>query len=120
MIPNFQIDNNLKVEFLTPDIDGNSFILGISLLGSDDVLGGFGEFILGVSLLGGDDVLAPSTGLKWQEVQCETSRANISIGGQINNAISFQPQPGEAQLTLQSYDLDPTVNKNIRASTKIR
>lgn len=120
MIPNFQIDQNLKVEFLTPDIDGNSFILGISLLGGTDVLGGFGEFILGVSLLGGEDVLAPSSGLKWQEVQCQTASANISIGGQINNAISFQPQPGEAQLTLQSYDLDPNVNKNIRASTKIR
>lgn len=120
MIPNFQIDQNLKVEFLTPDLDGNSFILGISLLGGTNVLGGFDEFILGVSLLGGDDVLAPSSGLKWQEVQCSTSNANISIGGQINNAISFQPQPGEAQLTLQSYDLDPTFNKNIRASTKIR
>jgi len=120
MIPNYQIDQNLKVEFLTPDLEGNSFILGISLLGSDDVLGGFGEFILGVSLLGGDDVLAPSSGLKWQEVQCSTAQASISVGGQLNNAIYFQPQPGEASLTLQSYDLDPTVNKNIRAATKIR
>jgi hypothetical protein len=120
MISDFKIDQNLKVEFLTPDADGNSFILGISLLGGDDVLGGFGEFILGVSLLGGDDVLAPSSGLKWQEVQCSTANAEISIGGQINDAIYFQPLPGTAQLTLQSYDLDPTVNKNIRASTKIR
>jgi hypothetical protein len=120
MISDFKIDQNLKVEFLTPDANGNSFILGISLLGGDDVLGGFGEFILGVSLLGGDDVLAPSSGLKWQEVQCSTANAEISIGGQINDAIYFQPLPGTAQLTLQSYDLDPTVNKNIRASTKIR
>jgi hypothetical protein len=120
VISDFKIDQNLKVEFLTPDEDGNSFILGISLLGGDDVLGGFGEFILGVSLLGGDDVLAPSSGLKWQEVSCSTANANISVGGQVIDAIYFQPQPGTAELTLQSYDLDPTVNKNIRASTKIR
>jgi hypothetical protein len=42
------------------------------------------------------------------------------VGGQVIDAIYFQPQPGTANLTLQSYDLDPTVNKNIRASTKVR
>jgi hypothetical protein len=120
MIPNFKIDQNLLVEFLLPDEDGNSFILGISELGGDDVLGGFGEFTLGVSILGGDDVLAPSSGLKWQDVGCETANANLSIGGSINNAIYFNPEPATANLTLQSYDLDPTVNKNIRANTKIR
>jgi hypothetical protein len=120
MIPNFAIDQNLKVEFLVPDADGNSFILGISTLGSEDVLGGFGEFVIGVSLLGGDDVLAPSSGLKWQEVTCSVARANISVGGSVQDSIYFQPDPGTANLTLQSYDLDPTVNKNIRASTKIR
>ena len=120
MIPNFAIDENLKVEFLVPDAEGNTFILGISELGGTDVLGGFGEFILGVSLLGGDDVLAPSSGLKWQEVSCSTSRATISVGGTVQDAIYFQPEPATANLTLQSYDLDPTVNKNIRASTRIR
>jgi hypothetical protein len=120
MITDFKIDENLKVEFLTPDEEGNTFILGISLLGGDDILGGFGEFILGVSLLGGEDVLAPSSGLKWQEVSCSTASANISVGGQVIDAIYFQPMPGMAELTLQSYDLDPTVNKNIRASTRIR
>jgi hypothetical protein len=120
MIPNFQIDQNLKVEFLVPDAEGNTFILGISDLGGTDVLGGFGEFILGLSLLGGDDVLAPSSGLKWQEVSCSTSRADISVGGSIQDAIYFQPEPATAKLTLQSYDLDPTNNKNIRASTRIR
>ena len=120
MIPNFQIDENLKVEFLVPDAEGNTFILGISELGGTDVLGGFGEFVLGVSLLGGDDVLAPSSGLKWQEVSCSTARANISVGGSVIDSIYFQPEPATASLTLQSLDLDPTVNKNIRASTKIR
>jgi hypothetical protein len=120
MITNFAIDQNLKVEFLTPDEDGSSFILGISLLGGTDVLGGFGEFVLGVSLLGGNDVLAPSSGLKWQEVSCSVARATISVGGSVQDAIYFQPDPGTANLTLQSFELDPTNNKNIRASTKIR
>jgi hypothetical protein len=120
MIADFSLKDNLFVEFLLPDEDGNSFILGISELGGDDVLGGFGEFVIGESLLGGDDVLAPSSGLKWQDVGCETGNANISIGGSISDAIYFQPEPATANLTLQSYDLDPTVNKNIRANTKIR
>jgi hypothetical protein len=120
MIPNFAIDQNLKVEFLVPDEEGNTFILGISKLGGTDILGGFGEFILGVSLLGSDAVLAPSSGLKWQEVSCSVARAAISVGGSVEDAIYFQPTPGTANLTLQSYDLDPTVNKNIRASTRMR
>jgi hypothetical protein len=120
MIPNFALDQNLKVEFLTPDAEGNSFILGISLLGGTDVLGGFGEFVLGVSLLGGEDVLAPSSGLKWQEVQCSVASAEISVGGQLQDSVYFQPEPAMANLVLQSYELDPTVNKNIRASTKFR
>lgn len=120
MIADFSLEDNLFVEFLLPDVDGNSFILGISELGSDDVLGGFGEFIIGESLLGGEDVLGPSSGLKWQDVGCETSQAQITIGGSIEDAIYFQPSPARANLTLQSYELDPTVNKNIRANTKIR
>jgi hypothetical protein len=120
MIPNFAIDQNLKVEFLVPDAEGTTFILGISELGGTDTLGGFGEFVINVSLLGGDDVLAPSSGLKWQEVTCSVASANISVGGQLQDSIFFQPEPATANLTLQSFDLDPTVNKNIRASTKFR
>lgn len=120
MIPNYRIDENLLVEFLLPDEDGNSFILGISELGGTDVLGGFGEFVLGLSLLGGSDVLAPSSGFKWQSVGCSTSNVDLNIGGSIDDAIYFQPEPGTASITLQSLDLDPTVNKNIRANTKIR
>jgi hypothetical protein len=120
MISNFNIETNLLVEFLLPDEDGNSFLLGLSLLGGDDVLGGYGEFIINESLIGGNDVLAPSSGLKWQEVGCETSQVGLSIGGSIADAIYFQPEPATADLILQSFDLDPTVNKNIRANTKIR
>ncbi len=120
MIPNYAIDQNLKVEFLVPDSEGNTFILGISELGGTDVLGGFGEFVLGLSLLGGDDVLAPSSGLKWEEVSCSVASATISVGGSVQDAIYFQPEPGTANLTLQSFELDPTNNKNIRASTRIR
>ena len=120
MIANFNLQDNLFVEFLLPDEDGNSFLLGISEIGGTDVLGGFGEFVINESLIGGQDVLAPSSGLKWQDVGCETSNATLSIGGSINDAIYFQPEPATANLTLQSYDLDPTVNKNIRANTKIR
>jgi hypothetical protein len=120
MIPNFKIDENLIVEFLLPDEDGNSFILGISELGGTDVLGGFGEFILGLSLLGGDDVLAPSPGLKWQDVGCETANVSLSVGGTIQDSVYFLPEPATANLTLQGFDLDPTVNKNVRANTKIR
>jgi hypothetical protein len=120
MISNFTLQDNLFVEFLLPDEDGNSFILGISEIGGTDVLGGFGEFTINESLIGGQDVLAPSSGLKWQDVACETANAAISIGGSISDAIYFQPAPATATLTLQSYDLDPTVNKNIRANTKIR
>jgi hypothetical protein len=120
MIPNFAIDQNLKVEFLVPDAEGTTFILGISELGGTDTLGGFGEFVINVSLLGGDDVLAPSSGLKWQDSTCSVARANISVGGQLQDSVFFQPEPATANLTLQSFDLDPTVNKNIRASTKFR
>jgi hypothetical protein len=120
MISNFSLVDNLFVEFLLPDVDSPSFILGISELGGTDVLGGFGEFIINLSLLGGSDVLAPSSGFKWQDVGCETADAQISIGGSVEDAIYFEPEPATAKLTLQSYDLDPTVNQNIRANTKIR
>ena len=120
IIEDFDIATDLKVEFLLPDIDGDTFILGISLLGGDDVLGGFGIFILGESLLGGDDVLGDSRALLWQSAEAVVSQFEMSVGGSIDTAIYFQPEPGTARLTLQSYAWDPNVNKNIRTNTAIR
>jgi hypothetical protein len=120
MIPNFAIDENLKVEFLLPDPDLDIFVLGVSKLGGTDVLGTVNSFILGVSLLGGDNVLGTDNGLSWQEVGCSVSNADISVGGEIQDSIYFQPSPGSASLTLQSFELDPTVNPYVRAGTKIR
>jgi hypothetical protein len=120
MIPNFAIDENLKVEFLLPDPDLDIFVLGVSTLGGTDVLGTVNSFILGVSLLGGTNVLGTDNGLSWQEVGCSVSNADISVGGEIQDSIYFQPSPGSASLTLQSFELDPTVNPYVRAGTKIR
>lgn len=120
IVEDFDIATDLKVEFLLPDIDGNTFILGISTLGSDDVLGGFGIFILGDSLLGGTDVLGDSKALLWQSAEAVVSSFDMSVGGSIDTAIYFQPEPGTARLTLQSYAWDPNVNKNIRTNTAIR
>jgi len=120
IIEDFNIATDLKVEFLLPDIDGDTFILGISLLGGDDVLGGFGIFILGESLLGGDDVLGDSKALLWQSAETVVAAFDMSVGGSIDTAIYFQPEPGTARLTLQSYAWDPNVNKNIRTNTSIR
>jgi hypothetical protein len=120
MIPDFKIDENLVVEFFLPDEINNAFILGISQLGGTDVLGFNNIFEIGVSLIGGDDLLGPGNSFVWQNVNCETAEAEISIGGSINDAVYFQPEPATANLTLQSYALDPTVNNSVRAGTKIR
>lgn len=120
IVEDFEIATDLKVEFLLPDIDGDTFILGISLLGGDDVLGGFGIFILGESLLGGTDVLGDSKALLWQSAETVVAQFEMTVGGSIDTAIYFQPEPGTARLTLQSYAWDPNVNKNIRTNTAIR
>jgi hypothetical protein len=120
MIPDYKIDENLKVEFLLPEPFLNLFVLGISELGMGNVLGQNNSFVLGVSLLGGDNVLGFGNGFSWQEVSCSVSDANISIGGQIQDSIYFQPEPATANLTLQSLEYDPTWNPFIRAGTKIR
>lgn len=120
IVENFDIATDLKVEFFIPDPDGNTFILGLSVLGGTDVLGGANNFILGTSILGGPDVLGNGSGFVWQSVEAETISAEFGVGGSIQDATYFQPNAGSARISLQSYAFDPNVNRNIRTNTKIR
>lgn len=120
IIQDFNIATDLKVELFLPDIDGDTFILGLSVLGGDDVLGGVGNFILGESLLGSDDVLGTGSAFVWQSVEAETISADFGVGGEIQDAYYFQPTAGSGRISLQSYEFDPNVNKNIRTNTKMR
>jgi len=120
IIENFDLKTDLRVELFLPDTEGDTFILGLSVLGGDDVLGGVGNFILGESLLGSTDVLGTGSAFIWQAVEADTIAADFGVGGTIQDATYFQPYPGSAQISLQSYEWDPNVNKNIRTNTKIR
>lgn len=121
MIDNFNIATDLKVEFFVPNEASNLFILGVSLLGGDDVLAGQGSFILGQSLLGGDDVLSENSyAYVWQPVEAEVLEAAISVGGQIQSSLYFQPQPATLNLSMQSWTFDPNNNSAIRPGMQIR
>lgn len=122
VLPDFDIANDLKVEFYLPDAEGNLFILGISLLGGDDVLAGANQFVIGVSLLGGTDTLAGDSPIAftWQSYECSTSELKTSIGGQVQDALYFQPQSGQANITLQNLLLDPTQNPAFRPGVPVR
>jgi hypothetical protein len=122
VLTNFDIANDIKVEFYLPDAEGNLFILGISLLGGDDVLAGANQFIIGQSLLGGTDVLAGDSPIAftWQAFECSTSEVKTSVGGQVQDALYFQPQSGQAEITLQNLLLDPTQNPAFRPGVPVR
>lgn len=120
IIQDFNIATDLKVELFLPDTESNTFILGLSVLGGDDVLGGVGNFILGESLLGSTDVLGTGSAFVWQAVEAETISADFGVGGDIQDAYYFQPNAGTGRISLQSYEFDPNVNKNIRTNTKMR
>jgi len=120
LIEDFNIATDLKVELFLPDTESDVFILGLSTLGGGDVLGGVGNFILGTSLLGSTDVLGTGSAFIWQAVEADTIAADFGVGGQIQDAYYFQPYPGQARISLQSYEWDPNVNKNIRTNTKMR
>lgn len=122
VLTDFDIASDLKVEFFLPDAEGNLFILGISLLGGDDVLAGANQFVIGVSLLGGDDVLGGEAiiGFTWQSYECSTSELQTSIGGQVQDALYFQPQSGQANIVLQNLLLDPTQNPAFRPGVPVR
>lgn len=121
-IPDFNIATDLKVEFFLPDEASNLFIIGISKLGSDDVLAQTGLFIVGVSLLGGGDLLGDTEAIAftWQDLSCEVAKAEIEIGGSIQDQLYFQPQPARANLLLQSWALDPNYNSSFRPGTPVR
>ena len=118
-ITDFDIATDLKVEFFMPAINNTLFIVGISKLGGDDLLGTGGLFTIGVSLLGGDDVLGTSA-FVWNDLGCIVAQAQLSIGGSVQDQLYFQPEPASAQLTLQSLDFDPTYNSSFRPGVPVR
>ena len=120
IVTDFNIATDLKVELFLPDTASNTFILGLSVLGGDDVLGGVGNFIIGQSLLGSTDVLGTGSAYVWQQVQADTISADFGVGGEIQDAYYFQPNAGTGRISLMSYQWDPNVNKNIRTNTKMR
>jgi hypothetical protein len=122
VLEHFDIAQDLKVEFLLPDAVGNLFILGISELGSDDVLAGAGQFIIGVSLLGGTDVLAGEDviAFTWQGYECSVAEVESSVGGEIQDSLFFQPRAGQLSVTLQNLLLDPTNNPAFRPGVPVR
>ena len=122
VLPNFDITSDLKVEFYLPDAEGNLFILGISLLGGDDVLAGANQFIIGVSLLGGTDVLAGDAPIAftWQAFECSTSQVQTSVGGEVQDALYFQPESAQASITVQNLLIDPTQNPAFRPGVPVR
>jgi hypothetical protein len=122
VLENFNIAQDLKVEFLLPDAVGNLFILGVSNLGGDDVLAGANQFIIGVSELGGTDVLGGIAiiGFSWQGYQCSVSELDLELGGDVQNSLYFQPRPAQAEITLQNLNIDPTSNSAIRPGVGIR
>jgi hypothetical protein len=121
-LEDFDISQDLKVEFLLPDAVGNLFILGISNLGGDDVLAGANQFLLGISELGGTDVLGGEDviGFTWQAYECSVSNVDISYGGEVIDSLFFQPRPAEADITLQNLTIDPTVNPAMRPGVGVR
>jgi hypothetical protein len=122
VLEHFNIAQDIKVEFLLPDAVGNLFILGISELGSDDVLAGAGQFIIGLSLLDGTDVLAGESQIAftWQGYQCSVAEVDTSVGGEIQDSLFFQPRAGQLSVTLQNLLLDPTNNPAFRPGVPVR
>lgn len=122
VITDFNIASDLRVEFYLPNVEGNFFIIGISLLGSDDELAGVDEFIIGTSLLGGTDVLAPTGEIPfvWKQFECSVSKADLEIGGDVQDSLYFQPRPAQLSLTMQNLAIDPSANRLIRPGVPVR
>ena len=122
-IADFDIATDVKVELYVPNAAGDVFILGVSLLGSTDVLSGDGQFIIGYSELGGTDVLSDGSSIYqfiWQPIECSVSQFDVSLGGQIQSNVTFQPEPSSLAITVQSWTFDPNNNSAVRSGTRIR
>ena len=119
-IPDFDIANDLKVEFYLAGGGTNDFVIGVSLIGGVNVLAGAGWFYIGISLIGGDDVLTEGSAFEWTDLNCVTSQAQLSVGGSVQDQLYFQPQPGQAQLTLQSLSYDPSYSPAFRPGVQVR
>jgi hypothetical protein len=122
-IADFDIATDVKVEIYVPNAAGDVFILGVSQLGSTDLLNGDGQFIVGYSELGGGDVLSDGSSVYqfiWQPIECSVANMDISLGGQIQSNITFQPEPSALGITVQSWTFDPNNNSSVRSGTRIR
>lgn len=118
-IPNFDVSTDLKVEFFLAGGGENVFVIGVSKLGGTDLLGYGGVFTIGVSLIGGDDLLGESS-YRWTDLGCVINKAQLSIGGTVEDQLYFQPQPGVAQITLQSLQFDPVYTPAMRPGVLVR
>jgi len=105
VIAGFDIAQNLKVEMFLPTAIYNPFILGISLMGGNDVL---------------DGDLNPQADWAWIPIEATVSDVQISVGGSVQSNLYFQPDSGTLDVTLQSYLYDPSINSSIRAGAEIR
>jgi hypothetical protein len=120
-LTDFDIANDLKVEFYLAGGGTNEFIIGVSRIGGTDLLAGDDWFTIGLSLIGGDDVLSGETyGFRWTDLSCKVSKANWGIGGSVQDQLYFQPQPGDADFTLQTFDFDPSFSPSMRPGIKCR
>lgn len=119
MITDFDIASDFKVEMWVPETSLNAFIVGVSLIGGNNVING-DSFIIGVSLIGGNDTLGVSGGFDWQPIESVAATAEFSLGGSIESTLYFQPEAGQLSLRLQSWDYDPSNNVSVRPGTPIR
>ena len=103
ILDDFDIANDLKVEMLLPQDVNNVFVLGVSLLGGDDVLG-----------------TDESGTLAWQDLACEVNLVRTSLGGSIASNVYFQADAGKATIQLQSWEFDPNNYSYIRPGTQVR
>jgi hypothetical protein len=120
MINDFNIRTDIQVEMFLPNEYENTFIIGVSTIGGTDLLSSGGVFTIGISLIGGSDVLSDGSVFDWQQIQCETSKADISTGGTVISAFYFQPEAATCSIEVQSWAFDPNNSSAVRPGTPMR